>query len=109
MALPVAEARDQDGIIVARARIDTGAAGFVELLNVIASNGGTVTETPVVIETDKNLLVVALADAGFTVYPINPRAVARYRDRHRQAGGKCSWNSIPLHCRPSRTRNTRLH
>lgn len=79
---------DQDGIIVARARIDTGAAGFVELLNVIASNGGTATETPVAIETDKNLLVVALADAGFTVYPINPRAVARYRDRHGQAGGK---------------------
>lgn len=35
-----------------------------------------------------NLLVVALADAGFTVYPINPRAVARYRERHGQAGGK---------------------
>lgn len=79
---------DQDGIIVARARIDTGAAGFVELLNVIASNGGTATETPVAIETHKNLLVVALTDAGFTVYPINPRAVARYRDRHGQAGGK---------------------
>ena len=31
---------------------------------------------------------MALAEAGFTVYPINPRAVARYRERYGQAGGK---------------------
>lgn len=31
---------------------------------------------------------MALAAAGFTVYPINPRALARYRERHGQAGGK---------------------
>jgi len=29
-------------------------------------------DTPVVIETDKNLLGMALVEAGFTVYPINP-------------------------------------
>lgn len=40
------------------------------------------------IETDKNLIVMALSGAGFTVYPINPRAVARYRERHGRAGGK---------------------
>ncbi|WP_167675538.1 transposase, partial [Rhodococcus sp. B10] len=77
-----------EGTMLARARIDTGATGFIELLDLIASHGGTVEDTPVAIETDKNLLVVALADAGFTVYPINPRAVARYRERHGQAGGK---------------------
>lgn len=33
-------------------------------------------------------MVVALAAAGFTLYPINPRAVARDRERHAQAGGK---------------------
>lgn len=77
-----------DGAVIARARIDTGATGFIELLNLIASHGGTAEDTPVAIETDKNLLVVALADAGFIVYPINPRAVARYRERHGQAGGK---------------------
>lgn len=77
-----------DGIVVARARIDTGAAGFVDLLALIAEHGGTAADTPIAIETDKNLLVVALADAGFTVYPINPRAVARYRERYGQAGGK---------------------
>ena len=42
----------------------------------------------VAIETDKNLIVAALQAAGLTVYAINPRAVARYRERSAQAGGK---------------------
>ncbi len=79
---------NEQGVVVARARIDTGAEGFTALLTLIAEHGGAAVDTPVAIETDKNLLVVALVDAGFTVYPINPRAVARYRERHGQAGGK---------------------
>lgn len=79
---------EADGKTIAKARIDVGAAGFSELLNLIAENGGSAEHTPVAIETDKNLIVVALVGAGFTVYPINPRAVARYRERHGQAGGK---------------------
>jgi transposase len=79
---------DEAGALVGRARIDTGATGLAALLTLIAEHGGSVADTPVAIETDKNLLVVALAEAGFTVYPINPRAVARYRERHGQAGGK---------------------
>ena len=79
---------DAAGAVVARCRIDTGAQGFNELLALIAEHGGTAEDTPVALETDKNLIVVALADAGFTVYPVNPRAVARYRERHSQAGGK---------------------
>jgi transposase len=79
---------DDDGALVARARIDTGATGFNAMLALIAEHGGSVEDTPIAIETDKNLLVVAAAEAGFTVYPINPRAVARYRERHGQAGRK---------------------
>jgi transposase len=79
---------DDAGIVVARRRIDTGAAGFTSLLNLITEYAGTPEDTAIAIETDKNLLVVALAAAGFAVYPINPRAVARYRERHGQAGGK---------------------
>jgi transposase len=79
---------DEGGRVVARARIDTGAAGFSALLTLIAEHEGSAGDTPVAIETDKNLLVVALVEAGFTVYPINPRAVARYRERYGQAGGK---------------------
>jgi transposase len=79
---------DVDGTVVARSRIDTGASGFNDLLALIAEHGGSVEDTAIALETDKNLLVVALAEAGFTVYPINPRAVARYRERYGQAGGK---------------------
>src|SRR5271154_2233875 len=79
---------DVDGAVVARSRIDTGAGGFNDLLAVIAEHGGSAEHTAIALETDKNLLVVALAEAGFTVYPINPRAVARYRERYGQAGGK---------------------
>lgn len=79
---------DEQGTIVARQRIGVGAEGFSVLLNMIAEHGGNPQDTPVAIETDKNLIVVALTGAGFTVYPINPRAVARYRERHGQAGGK---------------------
>jgi transposase len=79
---------DVDGAVVARSRIDTGASGFNELLALIAEHGGSAEHTAIAVETDKNLLVVALAEAGFTVYPINPRAVARYRERYGQAGGK---------------------
>jgi transposase len=79
---------DHDGRIVARARVGTDAAGFTTVVELIAEHAGSPASTPIAIETDKNLLVVALAGAGFTVYPINPRAVARYRERHSQAGGK---------------------
>jgi hypothetical protein len=79
---------DEQGVQLARARIDSGATGFSELLSLIAEHGGSPGDTPIAIETDKNLLVTALAEAGFTAYPINPRAVARYRERHGQGGGK---------------------
>jgi transposase len=79
---------DDVGTTVAKKRIDTGLKGFSELTALIAEHGGEPDKVPVAVETDKNLIVVALMAAGFTVYPINPRAVARYRERHGQAGGK---------------------
>ena len=79
---------DTSGRLVAKARVSADAAGFTRLVELILTHGGSPSETPVALETDKNLFVVALAGAGFTVYPINPRAVARYRERHAQAGGK---------------------
>ena len=42
-------------------------------LALIAEHGGGVDDTAIAVETDKNLIVVALVEAGFTVYPINPR------------------------------------
>jgi len=40
------------------------------------------------IETARGLLVASLRAAGYEIYPINPQAVDRYRDRHHLAGGK---------------------
>jgi transposase len=83
---------DEAGRTVAKARVSANATGFGQLLELIAEHaehaGGAAASVPVAIETDKNLFVVALAAAGFMVYPINPRAVARYRERHSQSGGK---------------------
>lgn len=77
-----------DGQRIAKQRIDTGVTGFGELMALIAERVEDPTSVAVAIETEKGLLVAALRAAGFTVYAINPRAVARYRERYGQAGGK---------------------
>lgn len=79
---------DNDGATVARTRIDTGFAGFTDLLALIAEHSEDPADVTVAIETDKNLLVAALQAGGFIVHAINPRAVARYRERSAPAGGK---------------------
>jgi len=79
---------DEHGKVVGRRRIDTGLPGFTELMALLAEHTEDPTSVPVAIETDKNLIVVALQAAGFTVFAINPRAVARYRERHGQSGKK---------------------
>src|SRR5688500_1885256 len=43
---------------------------------------------PVAIETNRGLLVACLRATGGTLYPINPKAVDRYRDRHSVARKK---------------------
>lgn len=79
---------DDTGEVITKRRVTADMTGFQQLLELIAQHGGQPASTPVAIETDKNLFVVALAAAGFTVYPINPRALARYRERHGQSGAK---------------------
>lgn len=79
---------DEAGTTIKLERVDTGPGGCTALLGAIADCGGCPEQTPIAIETDKNLLVVALLAAGFEVYAINPRAVARYRERLGQAGVK---------------------
>ncbi len=79
---------DSQGQRLAKLRIDTGLTGFTDLMTLLAEHTDDPTAVPVAIETDKVLLVAALRAAGFEVYAINPRAVARYRERSAQAGGK---------------------
>jgi transposase len=79
---------DEQGQIVARLRVGTGIEGYRQLLELLAAHADEPQAVPIAIETDKNLLVVTLQHAGFEVYAINPRAVARYRERHGQTGKK---------------------
>jgi transposase len=80
---------DHDGQILARQRITDNAAGLARLLDLLAQHGDTPDEpVPVAIETPRGLLVSCLRATGRRVYPVNPMAVARYRDRHSVAGRK---------------------
>jgi Transposase len=78
-----------DGTLLARKRIGDNAAGLAALLELLAAHSDTAEDpVPVAIETPRGLLVACLRAAGRPVYPVNPMAVARYRDRHSVAGRK---------------------
>jgi transposase len=80
---------DRDGKLLARRRISDDPAGLAQLLDLLAEHGDSAEDPiPVAIETPRGLLVAALRATGRTIYPINPKAVARYRDRHSIAGRK---------------------
>jgi hypothetical protein len=71
---------DDQARIVARARVTDDAAGFGQLLELLAEHDdGERARMEIAIETDKGLFVAALVAAGFTLFPINPWAAARYR------------------------------
>jgi transposase len=82
---------DESGRRLARRRLPEGVDGLATLHSVIADHleedEGT-DQVIVGIETDRGPWVQALIAAGYTVYAINPRQVARYRERHGTAGAK---------------------
>src|SRR5260221_331504 len=80
---------NRDGQLLARRRISDDAAGLAALLELLAEHGDSAEDpVPVAIETPRGLLTACLRATGRGVYPINPMAVARYRDRHSIAGRK---------------------
>src|SRR5712671_4921775 len=80
---------DRDGTLLARRRISDDAAGLAQLLGLLAEHGDSPENPiPAAIETPRGLLTACLRATGRQVYPINPMAVARYRDRHSIAGRK---------------------
>jgi transposase len=77
------------GELLARRRISDDAAGLATLLDLLAAHGDSAGDpVPVAIETPRGLLTACLRASGRPVYPINPLAVARYRDRHSVARKK---------------------
>src|SRR5215475_4535628 len=74
---------DRDGQLLARRRISDDAAGLAQLLELLSEHGDSPDDpVPVAIETPRGLLTACLRATGRQVYPINPMAVSRYRDRH---------------------------
>ena len=80
---------DETGTLIAKRRIDESVAGLAELTTMLAAAGDTADEPiPVAIETPRGLLVAALRATDRPVYPVNPLAVARYRERTSVSGRK---------------------
>ena len=85
------EVQDGTGRRLARARLPEGVAGIARLHELIA---GVVAEeaepgqVAIGIETDRGPWVAALVAAGYRVFAINPRQVARYPERHGTSGAK---------------------
>jgi transposase len=74
---------NDDGVLVVKRRIEDSAAAFRQLLELLAEQTQR-SEAPILIamETAKGLLPSALLAAGYQLFPINPLAVSRYRDRY---------------------------
>ena len=79
---------DVEGARLAGARVGEGVEGVARVHALVAELVDDPAEVIVGTETDRGLFVGALVAAGYQVFAVNPKAVDRYRDRHRQAGGK---------------------
>jgi transposase len=80
---------DDSGALVAKRRIDESVEGVAEFTAMLAAAGDNVREPiPVAIETPRGLLVAVLRASERPIYPINPLAVARYRERTSVSGKK---------------------
>ncbi|WP_329019721.1 IS110 family transposase [Micromonospora rifamycinica] len=74
---------NDSGGLVARLRIGDDAAGYRQLIDLLADAGDNPQQPiPVTIETSRGLLVACLRATGRQIYAINPVAVARHRDRY---------------------------
>jgi transposase len=85
------EIQDETGRKLAARRLPEGAAGIAllhELIAVHLGQDGDPGEVVIAIETDRGLWVQALAAAGYQVYGLNPKQVARFKERYNLSGAK---------------------
>jgi transposase len=85
------EIQDETGRKLAARRLPEGAAGIARLHELIAAHlggDGDPGQVIVAIETDRGLWVQALAAAGYQVYGLNPKQVARFKERYSLSGKK---------------------
>ncbi|MCL4116628.1 UNVERIFIED_CONTAM: hypothetical protein GTU68_028869 [Idotea baltica] len=79
---------NEAGDLLATARLAHGLDGMAQFHELVAQHADDVSEVIVGIEVDRGLWVEAMMAAGYQVFGINPKAAARYRDRHNVGGAK---------------------
>src|SRR3954454_20879192 len=79
---------DATGAVVRRLAIPHTPAGPARLRTEIVPGEPRPEALLVAIERPDGLLVDSLLEAGYVIYALNPKAVDRYRERTRVAGGK---------------------
>lgn len=82
------EVLDESGGRLAVARFGSGVEGLGSFHELIAEHSDDPSQVVIGIETDRGLWVTALVATGYLVYAVNPRSVARYRERHSVSGAK---------------------
>ena len=85
------EIQDETGRKLAARRLPEGAAGITRLHELIAAHleqDGDPGQVAVAIETDRGLWVQALTAAGYQVYGLSPKQVARFKERYNLSGAK---------------------
>ncbi|MCA1704756.1 MAG: IS110 family transposase [Actinobacteria bacterium] len=85
------EVQDELGHRLRKARVPEGIAGIASLHDMIAEHlpEDADPESVVIgIETDRGPWVAALVMAGYQVFAINPRQVARFKERYSTSGAK---------------------
>jgi transposase len=85
------EVQDATGRKLAAVKLPEGVEGIAKLHELLAKHGGEELEAAEVvigIETDRGSWVQALIASGYQVYAINPRQVARFKERYASSGAK---------------------
>jgi len=84
------EVQDEQGSKLAARRLPEGITGIARLHELIGEHldDGDPGQVVVAIETDRGLWVEALIAAGYQVYGLNPRQVARFKERYGTSGAK---------------------
>ena len=76
---------DADGQLCGKTRVAHSVAGLTELTSILTRIAGPDARAQLacIVETNHGLLITALLEAGFAVYPVNPKVI----DRRRGAAG----------------------
>ena len=85
------EVMNETGKVLARKRLPEGVAGMAQLhalAGALLGEDADDSEVLAGIETDHGPWVMALAAAGYRVFPVNPQQSARFRARHSVSGAK---------------------